>query len=93
MFEFTLPMGDAVQLWSEFNPTLYRLTVNFEGKSKKAKITERKDVNFGMRKFHTIGTSFAINGHVLSCGETRWCVFPQAGYPPMDETEWIRILT
>lgn len=94
MFEFTLPMGDAVQLWSEFNPTLYRLAVNFEGKSKKAKITERKDVNFGMRKFHTIGTSFAINGQrTFLRGKHDGAVFPHTGYPPMDVTEWIRILT
>ena len=49
---------------------------------------------FGMRKFHTIGTSFAINGQrtFFLRGKHDGAVFPHAGYPPMDVTEWIRIL-
>lgn len=90
VFEYVLPMGNDMQMWSEFSPALYRLTAEFKGKN----IEDKKEVDFGMRKFHTIGTSFAINGQrILLRGKHDGAVFPQTGYPPMDIQEWIRILT
>lgn len=36
------PMGDDVQLWSEFTPTLYRLLVKIERRSDKIKISKQR---------------------------------------------------
>lgn len=92
-FEFNLPIGDTMQLWSEFEPVIYRLSVDFEGKTGKEKATDSKEIDFGMRKFHTIGTSFAINGKkTFLRGKHDGAVFPHTGYPPMDVEEWVRIL-
>jgi len=60
-FEYDLEFGDFVLLWSEFNLVLYKLSVEFVGKLGKEKCYDKKEVDFGMRKFHTISTSFAIN--------------------------------
>lgn len=93
-YEIVLPMGEEMQLWSEFNPSIYRLKVTLEGKKGKRRFADRKETDFGMRKFHTIGTNFAINGQrTFLRGKHDGAVFPHTGYPPMDVGEWIRILT
>lgn len=93
MVEFDLQMSDSVQFWSEFTPALYRLSVEFKGKVRKRKFNDKKEVDFGMRKFHTIGTNFAINGkRIFLRGKHDGAVFPQKGYPPMNVEEWLRIL-
>lgn len=91
--EFDLEIGDGMQLWSEFNPVLYRLSVEMEGRSAGKRSTDKKEVDFGMRKFHTLGTNFAINGkRIFLRGKHDGAVFPHTGYPPMDVEEWMRIL-
>ena len=90
--EFDVPMGNEMQLWSEFNPALYRLSVEFKGNAKTS--SDKKEVDFGMRKFHTIGTGFAINGKkTFLRGKHDGAVFPHTGYPPMEVKEWMRTLS
>ena len=90
--EFDLEIGSNMQLWSEFSPAIYRLSLAVEGQSDGGKFADRKEIDFGMRKFQTIGTSFAINGKkIFLRGNTDSAVFPHAGYPPMNVEEWIRI--
>ena len=48
-----------VQLWSEFSPALYKLSV---GLKENGKIIDHKAVDFGMREFKADGTQFEVNG-------------------------------
>ena len=78
-------------LWSEFNPVLYRMTVSLE--NEKGKVIDCRPVDFGMREFGTSGTMFEINGNpVFLRGTTECCVFPLTGYPPADTASWLKIL-
>lgn len=87
--EINYPMGPNVQLWDEFNPALYRLTVTVipDNGERTAKL-----VQFGMREFNADGKRFTINGRpAFLRGTVENCVFPLTGYPPMNEKEWLRI--
>jgi hypothetical protein len=88
LVELVYPIGNKMQLWSEFSPALYKLNANLN-------TTEGNDnlqVDFGMRKFSVDGTQFQINGLTTFLrGEHNACVFPMTGYPPMKTEEWQKI--
>ncbi len=89
MVSLTYDMGDNVQLWSEFNPALYRMNVTLKDKGQPL---DRQKVDFGMRDFTTKGTQFSINGLTIFLrGKHSGGVFPITGYPPMDTTGWLRV--
>lgn len=82
----TIPMGDDVQLWDEFTPNLYELAATMNGHT----VT----TTFGMRDFTIEGRQFYINNRKTWIrGTVGNCCFPLTGYPPTDETSWIRIFT
>lgn len=56
--ELVLDMGNRMQTWSEFHPTLYALNVSLATNEGKDNII----TDFGMRDFATEGTQFTING-------------------------------
>lgn len=88
ILELVYDMGEKTQLWSEFNPALYKLTVTLKGK----KILDNSTLNFGMRKFSTRGTQFTINNAVTFLrGKHDACIFPLTGHPPMDVEGWRRV--
>jgi len=63
------------QLWSEFTPSLYKLSVTLLSSDKNA--SDHKSVDFGMREFKPNGTRFAINGQaVFLRGTTDAAFFP-----------------
>jgi beta-galactosidase/beta-glucuronidase len=79
-----------LQLWSEFDPALYKMSASL---TEKGKVIDQKSVDFGMREFKANGTRFEINGHpVFLRGTTECCVFPLTGYPPTDVKSWGRVL-
>lgn len=79
---FELPMGKKAQLWSEFNPAMYRLEARILG-------VDKSSVDFGMREFTTQGSQFAINGDITFLrGKHDACVFPLTGHTPMDVEQW-----
>lgn len=83
--EYVLPMADA-QLWSEFNPHLYTLSVLAGG--------QIKTVSFGMRSFKAEGNRLLINGHpTFLRGTLECCIFPLTGTPPTDERGWMKVFT
>ncbi len=87
--EIMYPMGEDVQVWDEFNPNQYRLTVSVIA----GNYTDQKIVSFGMREFKSEGTQFTINGRKTYLRGTLECaIFPKTGYPPTDVKEWERIL-
>lgn len=85
---FTIDMGNDMLLWDEFNPQLYRLTV--EAKMKKASF--KHEEVFGMRKIEIRDKMFYVNGkEILLRGTVENCLFPVTGYPPTDLESWLRI--
>jgi len=85
------PMGDKVHLWSEFRPSLYKLSVNLTGAEDK--ILDSKSTYFGMREFKTRGTRFEVNGQqTFLRGTLECCIFPLTGYPPTDINSWMKVL-
>lgn len=85
------PMENKMQLWSEFAPSLYKLSVSLKGSN--GEIIDYKSEDFGMRDFKTNGTRFAVNGiPVFLRGTTECCIFPLTGYPPSDVHSWEKVL-
>lgn len=86
--DLTYKMGNTFQLWSEFNPVLYKLSVSLINE----KVIDSDTISFGMRKFSTQGTQFTINGtKTFLRGKHDGCVFPLTGHPPMDVDSWIKV--
>lgn len=78
--------------WDEFDPSLYILecavTMPDQG------YYDEKTVRFGVRDLATRGTQFIVNDiPVFMRGAVNSCEFPLTGYPPMDYSEWKRLLT
>jgi hypothetical protein len=85
------PLGDKIQLWSEFIPSLYRLSVDLKGS--KGEVLDYKSEDFGMREFKTRETRFEVNGQqIFLRGTLECCIFPLTGYPPTDIKAWEKIL-
>lgn len=95
----TLPMGDDVQLWDEFQPAMYRLetvlSTRQDVKRKKpgvATAVEHQTENFGMREFGIQGRMFVCNGREVQLrGTVENCDFPLTGYAPMDVESWMQV--
>ncbi len=88
----SLPIGDNMLLWDEFNPALYKLKVKYEGKFNSEGVRDYKEVDFGMRDFTVNGTQFQVNGKtVFLRGKHESHVFPITGHVPMEVDEWVRI--
>ncbi len=86
-----LPMGDNVQLWDEFSPSLYDLKVSLSAKGEAA-FSDEQQVTFGMRKFGRRGTQFTMNDRPIYLRGTLECaIFPLTGYPPCDVPAWQRV--
>ncbi len=87
--EIEYPMGDNMQLWSEFEPVMYNLNIAL---TENGKVLDNLQENFGMREFSHDNRHFIINGtKTFLRGKHDACVFPLTGYPPMDTASWIRI--
>ena len=85
--EVTYAMGDDVRLWSEFDPSMYEMTVSLDAEGM---YSDTFVENFGMREFKTSGTKFTINGTTTFMrGEGNSAVFPLTGYPFMTKEEWL----
>jgi Glycosyl hydrolases family 2, sugar binding domain/Glycosyl hydrolases family 2 len=85
------PMGNSVQLWSEFDPSLYNLCVSL--KDAKGDIIDNITEEFGMRDFKANGTRFEVNGRqIFLRGTTECAIFPLTGYPPTDVKSWEKVL-
>jgi len=90
-FEIIYSMGTNVQLWDEFSPALYKMTVVLTDEFGN---TDEKEIQFGMRSVSIKGTCFEINDRpIFLRGTVENCVFPKTGYPPTDVDSWERIFT
>ena len=79
-----LSMSDSCQLWDEFNPSYYQLSVVYSGDTIRTQ--------FGMREINVNKRQIMLNGHPIWLrGTVENCCFPQTGYPPTDVESWIKI--
>ena len=77
-------LGEDMSLWDEFQPNLYQLTVEAG--------EDVYETTFGLRGVGIMGRQLYINGSPLFLrGTVENCCFPETGYPPTDEDEWLRI--
>ena len=84
------PLGENMQLWDEFNPNVYQLSVRL--KSNHA--SDIKTVDFGLRDFKAEGTRFAVNGRPVFLRGTLECaIFPLTGYPPTENAGWVKVFS
>lgn len=82
--EITLELGKDAQLWSEYNPVIYVLSVYSMG--------GKRTVSFGLREFSKDEHSFLINGtKTMLRGKHDGMIFPITAYAPTDIDEWVRI--
>lgn len=86
--DITCPMGDSMQVWNEFTPTLYQLDLNVEAGSVKA----GRSTKFGMREFSHNQSDLLLNGNkVFLRGTLECCIFPLTGRPPMEPEGWKKV--
>lgn len=82
-------MDESFELWDEFNPFLYELSVILDTKYGRDELKE----TFGLRELGTEGTQITVNGRpVFFRGTLECCIFPKTGFPPTEEVEWSRIM-
>ena len=82
--KFTFYLGSNAKYWDEFHPNLYRLTVE-AGET-------AYETQFGLREIKIKDRQLYINGRPLYLrGTVENCCFPETGFPPTDEDEWMRI--
>lgn len=75
-----------MKLWSEFEPNLYSLEVEIDGK-------DLTSTTFGMREFTADEHHFYINGQkTFLRGKHDACVFPLTAHVPMDVDSWKKYL-
>ena len=80
---FDVQVPDA-QPWSEHNPKLYTVTVNYEGMP--------VAVTFGFRSVEVSGSDILLNGQPIHLrGTVGNCCFPETGFPPTDTASWMNI--
>ena len=81
---FHIDLSKMAYLWDEFSPSLYQLTVEAG--------EDVYETTFGLRGVTIQGRQLYINGRPLFLrGTVENCCFPETGYPPMTEQEWLRI--
>ena len=88
-YEFAVPLPNNAKLWDEFNPNLYRMTLDLSGNN----ANDRRELCYGIRDIGTTSSrEFTINNRPIILRGTLECaIFPKTGYPPTDEASWERI--
>ena len=79
---------DEIFTWNEFSPRLYELESEIDFGTHSDAVTTR----FGMRSVKRVGKQILINNSpVFFRGTLDCCIFPDTGYPSMDEQYWRKI--
>lgn len=85
LLDITCPMGDSMQVWNEFTPTLYQLDLKVEAGAVKT----GRSTKFGMREFSHNQSDLLLNGNkAFLRGTLECCIFPLTGRPPMEPEGW-----
>ncbi|MCR5395344.1 MAG: beta-glucuronidase [Bacteroidales bacterium] len=81
---YDIQLESPVHLWSEYDPYLYTVNVQYQGMD--------VPVTFGMRSVGVSGPNILLNGQIFKArGTVGNCCFPETGYPPTDVDSWVRI--
>ncbi|TWO34538.1 hypothetical protein E1J38_001400 [Seonamhaeicola sediminis] len=92
LVHLTYPLGDGMQVWDEFDPNLYNLSLKLSVKQKRKIFLDSFALNFGMKEFKVDGSQFTINGiKTFIRGNADCAVMPKTGYAPMDVDAWKRV--
>ncbi|RED47818.1 sugar-binding domain-containing protein [Seonamhaeicola aphaedonensis] len=92
LVKLTYPLGEEMQLWDEFDPNLYELTLNMKVKQKRNEFTDNYTQSFGVKEFKIDGSQFTINGiKTFLRGNADCAVMPKTGYAPMDVASWKKV--
>lgn len=84
-FEFSLSLPDDAPLWSEWSPSIMKITLMLAN-------GEISEVSFGLRDFRAAGMQFTINGTpTMLRGKHDGLLFPLTGAAPTDADTWISI--
>ncbi len=90
-FDVIYRLGEGAQLWDEFNPALYKVSLCLNITIDGQELSPEKEITFGMREFGICGSQFAINHNVTFLrGKHDACLFPLTGYTPMDVESWVK---
>ena len=91
--EFIYYLDDTAKLWSEHNPNLYTLIIEYMEGDGRGDYVERSEHSFGLREFKAKDNMFAINGDITFLrGKHDGLIFPMTGYAPTDVDSWLTIL-
>lgn len=86
-FSIYLPLGNDAQLWSEWNPALYDITLTLTDNS--GRVLDAVTRRSGLSEFSTSGRHFTINGTpTFLRGRHDACVWPLSAHTPMDVESW-----
>ena len=81
-----LEVARDAKKWDIDEGNLYTLSVSGDG-------FKAREACFGLREFVSQDGHLMLNGRrIFLRGETNCAVFPETGYPPMDESSWVEIL-
>ncbi|KGE19777.1 sugar-binding domain-containing protein [Paenibacillus wynnii] len=87
----TYPMGEDALLWSEFEPNLYKLSLNLV---LQGSIVDTQEIIVGLRDFQAQGDKFTINGTATFLrGKHDGLIFPLTGFAPTTVEEWFNVLS
>ena len=78
------PIYEELQEWDEFHPNLYQLTIE-AGEDIVETLVGFREIDIRQRQFFINQRPLFLRGTVENC------CFPETGYPPTDEDEWIRV--
>ncbi|QOY86859.1 glycoside hydrolase family 2 protein [Paludibaculum fermentans] len=84
----TLPPDPAAKKWDEYEGNLQSQEITLTAGT----LSQRYQLNFGIRDFTTAAGQFCLNGRPLLLRATLECsIFPLTGYPPTSEAAWDRL--
>jgi hypothetical protein len=90
--KLTLPLGETVRLWDEYQPELYTLDLSLSARSGALQARDQHRLSFGMRTIGARGRQFVLNGRPVFLRGTLECAsFPKTGHPPTDVESWMRL--
>lgn len=89
VFEQRLTLAEAPHPWDEFNPALYRLSLDLSSRGN----ADARTIVFGMREVGRDGALLTLNGRrVFLRGTLEDFIFPITGHPPVDVAAWRKII-
>jgi hypothetical protein len=81
LFELSLDKPDGLELWDEFNPNLYTISVSTN--------TGNISTDFGYKVVGNNNGDLTLNNRrIFLRGNLECVIFPLTGHPPMEKEEW-----